>query len=71
MLVILTEDQVLSTDMVCKNCLLADKTGHPRWKHGSLGCGKTRRSSDQGRQSQNSSPNEYQCQMGFRLTQVQ
>ena len=71
MLVILTEDKVLSTDMVCKNCLLADQTGHPRWKHGNLVCGKTRRSKEFNRQRQSISNNEYQCQMGFRLTQVQ
>ena len=68
MLVILTEGQVLSTDTVCRNCLLADQTGHPRWKHGHLGCGKIRRQKESDRPS--SSSDEYQCQMGFRVAQV-
>lgn len=70
MLVILTEDQILSTEAVCKHCLLADQTGHPRWRQGRLVCGKTfLKSRHRGAKGQET-PRQYQCQMGFRVTQV-
>ncbi len=78
MLVILTKNQVLSPDSVCQNCLLADETGHPRWKKGRLRCGHpipTRRSEGSdlteplGANMAQISP-QYQCQMGFRVTQI-
>ncbi|MBP0018600.1 MAG: hypothetical protein J7647_13780 [Cyanobacteria bacterium SBLK] len=39
MLVILTDEQMLSPKQVCCNCLLADSKGLPRWRKGRLGCG--------------------------------
>ena len=65
MLVILTNEQVLSTTQVCQGCLLADRSGLPRWHHGKLGCGHsiTKVGKNQ--------PPLYECQMGFRLANIE
>jgi len=64
MLVVLTEEQILSPKQVCQNCLLADRRGLPRWRQGHLGCGQMlRRLSEQ-------QPELYECQMGFRLAHL-
>ena len=78
MLVILTEQQVLSTKQVCSNCLLADSGGLPRWRKGKLGCGRLLE--DRARekpledcketQSCCDLPQVYECQMGFRVTNI-
>jgi hypothetical protein len=64
MLVMIADEQILSPRQVCQNCLMADRSGLPRWHHGQLYCG----------QALNKSAKEqatvYECQMGFRLTQV-
>jgi len=36
MLVILMENQMLAPQRVCQSCLLADRTGQPRWSGGEL-----------------------------------
>ena len=64
MLVILTDEQVLSTQQVCQNCLLADRSGLPRWRQGKLSCGHSL-----GKQGENQ-PALYQCQMGFRIANI-
>jgi hypothetical protein len=64
MLVILTEGQVLPTEQVCQGCLMADRSGSPRMRHGELKCG----SSIQSACSEHIPT--YQCQMGFRLAQL-
>ena len=64
MLVILTEGQVLSTEQVCQGCLMADQSGAPRMRHGKLKCGRAIHNSLTGQAP------TYQCQMGFRLAQV-
>jgi len=64
MLVVLLDEQILSPKQVCQNCLLADRSGVPRWRRGGLGCGQTlRRLTDQ-------QPELYECQMGFRLARL-
>ncbi len=65
MLVILTEKQVLSTERVCQGCLLANQSGSPRWHQGKLGCGQCI-----GKLGDNQ-PTVYQCQMGFRLANIE
>ena len=72
MLVILTKNQVLSPESVCQGCLLADEGGHPRWKKGRLRCGRliNARSEEPTQPSITSVSPQYQCQMGFRLTQI-
>jgi hypothetical protein len=64
MLVILTDEQILSVQKVCPNCLMADRSGLPRWREGKLCCGHALNNSAEGRAT------IYECQMGFRLTQV-
>ena len=65
MLVILTDEHILSTKQVCQNCLLADQRGQPRWRGGQLGCGQATRKLTENQ------PDQYQCQMGFRLANVE
>lgn len=67
MLVILTEDQLLSPQVVCQSCLLADRKGQPRWRQEQLFCGRLL---DQCSESESQSK-QYQCQMGFRVAQVE
>ena len=67
MLVILTEEQVLSTQQVCQDCLLADRTGLPRWHAGKLDCGRSMLV--KGGNSTTASP-LYECKMGFRIVSI-
>lgn len=64
MLVMLGDEQILSVKQVCQNCLMADRSGLPRWNQGKLGCGKTLQ------KSTNQQATVYECQMGFHLTQI-
>ncbi|MEM9542824.1 MAG: hypothetical protein AAGA60_25450 [Cyanobacteria bacterium P01_E01_bin.42] len=84
MLVILTDEQVISPQQVCCNCLLADSQGLPRWHQGKLGCGlaistqrkyqsvEVDRGSDLNLRdrSREKLPDLYQCQMGFRVAEI-
>ena len=68
MLVILTERQVLSTKQVCSNCLMADSGGLPRWRQGKLSCGRLLNNP---RTDLDIPKNQvYECQMGFRVTDI-
>ncbi len=78
MLVVITEKQILSPQQVCCDCLLASQKGLPRWHEGKLGC--SRHKIKQGKNQQNpptsSSSKQavseiYECQMGFRLANVE
>lgn len=64
MLVILTDEQILSPKQVCQNCLMANEDGLPRWAHGKLGCGQQLRAIPE-RQSC-----LYRCQMGFKVASI-
>jgi hypothetical protein len=65
MLVILMENQLLSPQQVCQTCLMADQKGQPRWYQGQLRCGRAlhRLADDQ--------PKQYECQMGFRIANIE
>ncbi len=65
MLVILAGDRLLSPQQVCPGCLMADQSGQPRWRHGQLRCGQAVRSLSA------TLPNQYECQMGFRVAQIE
>lgn len=64
MLVILTEEQVIGCEKVCTGCVLADRTGSPRWSRGKLSCGHLVGKSEENQL------NLYQCQMGFRIAKI-
>ncbi|WP_299491931.1 hypothetical protein [Acaryochloris sp. IP29b_bin.137] len=67
MLVILTKDQLLSPQVVCQSCVLADRQGRPRWRQDRLCCGHLlEQISETEPQSK-----QYQCQMGFRVAEVE
>ncbi|HEY9650894.1 MAG TPA: hypothetical protein V6C95_09535 [Coleofasciculaceae cyanobacterium] len=65
MLVILMDEQILSPSQVCQSCLLADKNGQPRWHQGRLRCGHAIR------KLSNNQPDQYECEMGFRIANVE
>ncbi|MEY3300308.1 MAG: hypothetical protein RLZZ597_3568 [Cyanobacteriota bacterium] len=64
MLIMMTDSQIISPQMVCQTCLLADQNGQPRWRHGSLGCGRLVTGIDHGQ------PAQFECQMGFRVASI-
>jgi hypothetical protein len=68
MLVVVINDRLLSPQSVCNACLLADRDGLPRWRQGKLCCGQLIRNLNLCNESQ---PDAYQCQMGFRLMDVE
>ncbi|MEM1394078.1 MAG: hypothetical protein AAF316_02965 [Cyanobacteria bacterium P01_A01_bin.80] len=64
MLVILIKEQFIAPQNVCKSCVLADKSGKPRWYDGKLGCGQavskiTEKQADW-----------HECMMGFRIANI-
>jgi hypothetical protein len=64
MIVILTQNQILSPEAICQSCLLADQGGHPRWHHGQLCCGHPLVDQPEAH------THHYRCQMGFRIAEV-
>jgi hypothetical protein len=64
MLVMLTNNQLFSPHVVCQSCLLADHYGQPRWHQGQLSCGR------QVCGASKQQPQQYQCQMGFRIAEI-
>ncbi len=64
MLVILTEEHILSPNQVCQSCLFATSSGQPRWRQGQLRCGHALHKLNANQAEQ------YECQMGFRLVNV-
>ncbi|HIK53763.1 MAG TPA: hypothetical protein IGS37_01060 [Synechococcales cyanobacterium M55_K2018_004] len=65
MLVILMEDQLLQPQQVCQTCLMADQQGQPRWDQGQLRCGRAlQKMAEQ-------FPTQYECQMGFRVANIE
>lgn len=65
MLVILMDDQVIAPDRVCQGCLMADQQGQPRWSAGRLRCGRALNKMVE------SQPDQYECQMGFRVANIE
>ncbi len=65
MLVMLTDNQILNPDQVCQGCLLADQSGQPRWKNHQLSC------ANQVRKPTANQPEQYECQMGFRIANIE
>lgn len=64
MLVILIDDRIVSPQVVCQNCLLADRSGQPRFRGGQLRCGHAIA------RLAESQPEQYECQMGFRIADI-
>ncbi len=65
MLVILMENQLLEPQRVCQGCPLADRSGQPRWRGGQLSCGHPVH------QTTENLPSQYECQMGFRIANIE
>lgn len=65
MLVVVMENQLLAPDQICPGCLMADQAGQPRWNHGKLRCGRAL-----SRPIENL-PEQFECQMGFRIANVE
>ncbi len=64
MLVVLLKNQLLMPKQVCQTCLLADPSGQPRWRQGQLCCGYPIPGLTENQ------PEQYQCQMGFRIANI-
>lgn len=64
MLVVLTKNHLLLPQQVCPTCLLANQQGQPRWQQGQLRCGYPIA------KTIDTQPDQYQCQMGFRIAVV-
>lgn len=64
MLVILLDSQLISPERICQSCLLADRTGQPRWSGGQLRCGRALQ------RHNNQELEQFECQMGFRVANV-
>lgn len=65
MLVILMDNQLLAPQCVCQTCLLADRSGQPRWNGGELRCGHPVQKRVE------TQPEQYECQMGFRIANIE
>lgn len=65
MLVILMEEQILAPQHVCQGCLLADQSGKPRWRGNQLRCGQALHKFTA------QQPDQYQCQMGFLIANIE
>jgi hypothetical protein len=65
MLVIMMEDQLISPQQVCQACLMADQSGQPRWNQGRLRCGRAL-----GKVTEQV-PEQFECQMGFRVVHIE
>ncbi|MBF2018417.1 MAG: hypothetical protein IGS23_25100 [Rivularia sp. T60_A2020_040] len=65
MLVILIKEQVIAPKKVCQSCVLADKSGQPRWYKGKLCCGQAivKNTEEQ--------PERYECMMGFQIANIE
>ncbi|MBZ8182359.1 MAG: hypothetical protein SAL07_10310 [Oscillatoria sp. PMC 1051.18] len=71
MLVILADEQILSPQQVCQGCLMASQSGLPRWHQGKLGCGRALRLAGCEIDTRSKQPDLYECQMGFRLADIE
>ena len=69
MLVILMDDQLISPQMVCQTCLMADQSGKPRWHGGTLHCGRAVCNIID-RYATEPQPTQFECQMGFRVAEI-
>lgn len=65
MLVVLMENQLLPPEQICQTCLLADQSGQPRWRRGELRCGRALQKASE------TQPEQYECQMGFRIAHIE
>jgi hypothetical protein len=64
MLIILMDNQLLLPQQVCQTCLMANQSGQPRWEQGKLRCGRALIKMAE------SLPDQYECQMGFRVADI-
>lgn len=64
MLVMLMEEQIIACQQVCQSCLMADRSGQPRWRHGQLCCGNPVAKLGE------SQAEQFECQMGFRVVNI-
>ncbi len=64
MLVVMMNDQLLSPAAICQSCLMANQQGQPRFHHGHLTCGRRLLT------SHDNQPAQYECQMGFRIANI-
>jgi hypothetical protein len=73
MLVIMMDDQLISPQQVCQACLMADQSGQPRWNQGQLRCGRAlgRKADCLADCRTERLPEQFECQMGFRVVHIE
>jgi hypothetical protein len=64
MLMIATSDRLIPMQQVCRNCLMANQAGEPRWGNGELRCGRAVVLESPQQLEQ------FECEMGFRVIKV-
>lgn len=65
MLVILIQEQLIAPRKVCESCVLADRSGQPRFAQGKLRCGQAvSKITEQ-------QPDWYECIMGFHIANIE
>lgn len=65
MLVVMMDNQMFSPHQICQTCLMADHNGQPRWQQGQLRCGRVLRKLAE------ELPDQFECQMGFRIAHIE
>lgn len=65
MLIISIKEQLIAPQNVCKSCVLADKSGQPRWHNGKLGCPQAASKITE------QQADWYECIMGFRIANIE
>lgn len=64
MLLVMMDEQLFAAEAVCQGCLMADQQGQPRFHRGRLTCGRLLA------EAQPEQTPQYECQMGFRLANI-
>ena len=64
MLVMVVGDRLVPVQQVCQSCVMASRDGQPRWDSGKLRCGHAIVP------VMPQQPNQFDCEMGFRVVQV-
>lgn len=74
MVVLLTEQGILSPRQVCPGCILASAQGLPRFRGGHLSCGRSGAVEAKAQAREEAQPEEaamgQDCPMGFRVIDV-
>lgn len=63
-IVIIADEQIFLASRVCQHCLMAERSGLPRWREDRLRCGTALQ------QHSSREATVYRCHMGFNVAQI-